>query len=926
MLNRKDHHALRVRLPGADAELIAKRLSELAPHTPLWVEPAGPSTDPLSARRRARETTRPVPPAAGVRAVLIEYSDGPADLVLVAHRAAVGRSALRRLAAALLGETEAEPIVPAVPSVSVVPAADTGSDVRLPVVAPGWGMGDPRAGDEVREHRLALPAGTAADPASWLAAIAVVLARYSPEESQESVTVGLFDAERPGPLRAATANVAAGTLGDLATRIAQDLVMAPASAPAPSVGLVVDVSEEDSEDLGADVESTPFLEPPFPLTIVLSRMAGGVSLRAVHRLADVGPQMAAQFLRHLAHAHRYVAVTPDLPAVRAGLYDAAELRRIRELGLPPRALDTRPRRIEKVFAERAAETPDAVALSDDDLQVTYRELDEWSDQLAHGLRGAGVRDGDFVGVCLDRSAELIAILLAILKAGAVYVPMDPAYPVDRLAYTTEDSGIGVLVTRLAEFPAPDGVQAVTPDRISELGAPHERTGPPASAARPADPAYVIYTSGSTGRPKGVLVAHANVISLLDATRDGFGLGSADVWTFFHSIAFDFSVWEVWGSLLTGGQLVVVPYWVSRSPEQFRALLRDRKVTVLNQTPSAFLQLVAADRGCHDQLAVRLVIFGGEALETPALLPWLDRYPESRCRLVNMYGITETTVHVTEQTLDRGMALCGSRSVGRPLPGWNVYVMDAAGRPAPPGVIGEIYVGGAGVALGYLGKPGLTAQRFPADPVTGERLYRSGDRGRLRPDGMLEHLGRMDNQVKLRGFRIELDEIRLVLVESPGVTAAAVMLRQEDPDDPATARLDAYVVLSDGASTADLRQHLARVLPDYMLPSTVTALPVIPLTANGKADLKALPAPVADPPTPAETVESTGDEIADGLLEVWQEIFGFPVRVTDDFFALGGNSLFAVRMAAAMRERGMPALHPRTLYLNPTVGQLTIALR
>ncbi|WP_143267309.1 amino acid adenylation domain-containing protein, partial [Amycolatopsis thailandensis] len=367
-------------------------------------------------------------------------------------------------------------------------------------------------------------------------------------------------------------------------------------------------------------------------------------------------------------------------------------------------------------------------LSDEDGQVRYGELDRWSARLADGLRAAGVTPGDLVGVCLDRSAELVAVLLAVLKVGAAYVPLDPAYPAERLAYTVEDARLAVVITTDTGFPVSGGLRVLTPRDLTESRGDAE----PSAVGGADEAAYVIYTSGSTGRPKGVLVPHSNVVALVDATRDDFALGATDVWTFFHSVAFDFSVWEIWGCLLTGGHLVVVPYWVSRSPEQLRDLLAERGVTVLSQTPSAFAPLTEVERTRHDRLPVRLVIFGGEPLPVRSLLPWLDRYPETRCRLVNMFGITETTVHVTAETVTRWHALAGSRSVGRPVPGWRVYVLDESGRLAPPGVAGEIHVAGAGVALGYLRRPGLTAERFLPDPFGGGRMYRTGDRGRLRP--------------------------------------------------------------------------------------------------------------------------------------------------------------------------------------------------
>jgi acyl-coenzyme A synthetase/AMP-(fatty) acid ligase len=390
---------------------------------------------------------------------------------------------------------------------------------------------------------------------------------------------------------------------------------------------------------------------------------------------------------------------------------------------------------------------------------------------------------------------------------------------------------------------------------------------------------------------------------------------------FHSSAFDFSVWEIWGCLLTGGRLVVVPYFVSRDPERFRDLLAGEGVTVLSQTPSAFAPLVDA---AHVDLRVRLVVFGGEPLDARMLLPWFDRHPESACRMVNMFGITETTVHVTAQTVTRAEALAASRSVGPALPGWRLYVMDPAGRLVPPGVAGEIYVGGAGVALGYLNQAELTAERFLPDPYAGGTMYRSGDRGRLLPDGRLEHLGRLDSQVKIRGFRIEVDEIRSVLLEDPGVRAAAVVARRGDPDDAATARIDAYVVVA-GTDTGSVRSRAARILPEYMVPATVTAVATLPLTANGKLDTSKLPAPALSAASKPDSRPTGDDDLADTLAGVWAEVLGVPVGPDDDFFELGGNSLFAVRIGAAMRARGLPAVRLRDLFRNPTIRAVVSAV-
>ncbi|MFG2586489.1 amino acid adenylation domain-containing protein [Streptomyces malaysiensis] len=462
--------------------------------------------------------------------------------------------------------------------------------------------------------------------------------------------------------------------------------------------------------------------------------------------------------------------------------------------------------------------------------------------MASGLRRQGVAAGDHVGICLERSADLVVSVLAVLLADGVYVPLDPAYPAARLAQTAEDAELGVIITELTEI---TGVRSalLSPDTLHTAGA--GVSDAPAPERAPDSPAYIIYTSGSTGRPKGVVVPHRNVVALMSATRADFALTGDDVWSFFHSSAFDFSVWEIWGALLTGARVVVVPYWVSRSPEELHRLLAQEKVTVLSQTPSAFTQLAEADREQETRLLVRLVVFGGEPLDTGALRSWLDRYPESECRLVNMFGITETTVHVTAQTVRRAEVLSGSRSVGRALPGWHLYVLDRRGRILPPGAPGEIHVGGEGVALAYWKRPELSAERFVEDPYAGGRMYRSGDRGRLLPDGRLEHLGRLDSQVKVRGFRIELDEIRNVLVDDPAVISCAVVLGGEGDGDAARTRIDAYVVLTNGdtgGDTASIRHHAARLLPAFMVPNTVTVLDSLPLTVNGKLDARRLPPP------------------------------------------------------------------------------------
>ncbi|MEW5931541.1 MAG: amino acid adenylation domain-containing protein, partial [Gemmatimonadota bacterium] len=472
--------------------------------------------------------------------------------------------------------------------------------------------------------------------------------------------------------------------------------------------------------------------------------------------------------------------------------------------------------VHELFAEQAARTPDAPAVSFGDETLSYAGLDRRANRLAHALAALGVGPEVPVALCLERSAELVVAVLGVLKAGGAYVPLDPAYPAERLARTLADCGAPVLVTlerHLDALPG-GGARVLCLDRDAALldGRPEH---PPAVDAAPGGLAYVIYTSGSTGRPKGVLVPHAQVVRLFLATRAWFAFDERDVWTLFHSYAFDFSVWEMWGALLHGGQLVVVPLDTARDPDAFRALLERERVTVLNQTPSAFKQLMAADERAGDGAGppLRYVVLGGEALEPAGLRPWTRRHGYERPRLVNMYGITETTVHVTCRPIAREDVEAGTASpVGVPIPDLRVYVLSAAGEPAPVGVPGEMYVGGAGVARGYLGRPELTSERFVPDGLSGEpgaRLYRSGDRARWIAAGELEYLGRIDAQVKVRGFRVEPGEVEAVLAEHPEVREAVVAVREDAPGD---RRLVAYVVPGRepaGAPRAELQAGVVR---------------------------------------------------------------------------------------------------------------------
>ncbi|WP_419709281.1 amino acid adenylation domain-containing protein [Pseudomonas sp. NFX224] len=555
--------------------------------------------------------------------------------------------------------------------------------------------------------------------------------------------------------------------------------------------------------------------------------------------------------------------------------------------------------LHQLFEAQAAQRPDAIALVFEGEQLSYAALNARANQLARQLREQGVGPEVRVGIATERAMPLVVGLLAILKAGGAYVPLDPQYPAERLSYMIDDSGIALLLTQshlIDGLPARDDVQVL--DLASLQLDAYSADNLPVLAT-PDNLAYVIYTSGSTGRPKGALLSHGNVGRLLTATAAEFNFGADDVWTLFHSYAFDFSVWELFGSLCTGGRLVIVPYYISREPQQFHRLLCDEGVTVLNQTPTAFRQLLPIACASPRNLALRQVIFGGEALEVASLRPWFERFGDQQPTLVNMYGITETTVHVTYRAI-RLADLDGKAQspIGLPIRDLRWYLLDSQLQPVPVGVAGELYIAGAGLARGYHGRFGLTAERFVPSPFdVSQRLYRSGDLARQRADGSIDYLGRIDQQVKIRGFRIELGEIEAALLAQPGVRQAVLSVHAGD----AGPQLCAYVVAEQPphdpiAWRDNLRAALKVDLPDYMVPSHWLLLDDLPLTSNGKLDRKALPLPDAeDWQRPFEDPEG---ELEQQLAAIWADVLGVAqIGRRDNFFELGGHSLLAAQASA-----------------------------
>ena len=622
---------------------------------------------------------------------------------------------------------------------------------------------------------------------------------------------------------------------------------------------------------------------------------------------------------------------PATPVHRLPLLPADESRQLRRATPVAPSDPDRLSCLHRTFEAQVQANPGSIAITDGDVQLRYDDLNRRANRLAHYLVRHGVEAETRVAICLPRSWRMLVAMLAVVKAGGAYVPIAPEAPAERNAFILEDSGAALLV---AASDSAHGLTHVCPSLVDlDAEAAEIDACPDADPDVPASIdqlLYVIYTSGSTGKPKGALVTHFNVARLFASTDGWFDFGAGDVWTLFHSFAFDFSVWEIWGALLYGGRLLVVPYLVSRAPEEFVDLIDREGVTVLNQTPSAFRQLMEAEarRPLRADTPLRYVIFGGEALDLSMLGAWYDRHDEAQPRLVNMYGITETTVHVTYRPLGRDDVVQGRSVIGAPIPDLHVHVLDSALEPVPVGVSGEMYVAGDGLCRGYLDRPALTAERFIERDLGGGRsvrLYKTGDLARRLADGDIEYLGRADDQVKIRGFRIELGEIEAALNAHPGIVASVVLVWQHEGDK----RLVAYVVAEPDAtpSTNALRDHLLARVPDYMVPSAFVPIPVIPLNANGKVDRRALPAPQLDRSGSAQAFVPPRDAVEQTIVRHWEDVLKLhPISVRDNFFEIGGHSLLAVNLIARLEQSFGQRLPMATLFRRPTVEQLAQQLR
>ncbi|MCU7896048.1 MAG: amino acid adenylation domain-containing protein [Candidatus Thiodiazotropha sp. (ex Lucinoma aequizonata)] len=572
-----------------------------------------------------------------------------------------------------------------------------------------------------------------------------------------------------------------------------------------------------------------------------------------------------------------------------------------------------------LFEQQVANSPDSMALVFADQALSYADLNRRTKQLAHRLRELGVGPEVVVGICLERSPELVIALLAVLKAGGAYLPLDPDYPAERLTFMLADAAAPVLISSaelLERLPAGAARCLLLEVEATELAAGPELN--PVSKVQPDQLAYLIYTSDSTGRPKGVAVSHAGIVNRLQWMQQAYPIDASDVILQKTPFSFDVSVWEFFWPLLTGARLLLARPAGHKDTGYLKQLIEAEEVSVLHFVPP-MLQIFLQPLSQGDCPSLRQVICSGEALSLETTRAFF------RCcgaQLHNLYGPTEASVDVTfwQCSADSELAFV---PIGRPIANTQTYILDTHLNPVPPGVAGELYLGGAGLARGYLSRPALTAECFLPNPfgAPGNRFYRTGDLARYRADGNIEFLGRLDHQVKIRGFRIELGEIETALQTLTAVREAAVLAREDTPGDQ---RLVAYLVADDQVSlTADaLRQELQKTLPEYMLPAALVFLDALPLNANGKFDRRALPLPEISRAEPGITYLVPRSETERQLAGTWQALLGIEqVGVQDNFFELGGHSLLITQVASRVRETFNLELALRELFAAPTVAAL-----
>ena len=580
-----------------------------------------------------------------------------------------------------------------------------------------------------------------------------------------------------------------------------------------------------------------------------------------------------------------------------------------------------------LLEKQILENPNKTALMFGNESLSYLQLNEQANQLAHYLIAQGVKSGSLVGICLERSFNTVIGVLAILKAGGAYIPMDPYHPKDRLKLLIEDSNLQWMVTHstlLQQLPDHQALTIVIDKMLDSIQ--QCPTTNPQTEVNPKHPAYVIYTSGSTGRPKGVVVLHGRLTRMFLVTQQWFHFDQNDVWSLFHSFSFDFSVWEMWGALLFGGRLVIIDRATSRSPEAFYNVLYTEKITILNNNPSVFQALTTLEESeSVKPLSLRLVIFGAEPLKIQNLKPWFDRHGDEKPQLINLYGITESTVHTTYHPLSKKDLKNHNLIIGPPRAELHpLYILDDHLKPVPIGVPGQLYVGGHGLALEYLNQPQLTDERFLTDPFSNHpdsRLQKTGDLARFLESGNIAFLGRSDYQVKVRGFRIELGEIEAVLSQHPDIYEVAATTYEERVEENTEKRLVVYVEphKQQQPEVENLKKYLKQKLPDYMIPTLFIIIPSLPRSPNGKVDRRLLPKPDKNLNRSKKVYDPPKTQTEQMVSETWSTLLTIKqISREDDFFDLGGHSLMATRVISRLRERFKLDLPLSLLFDTPTV--------
>jgi amino acid adenylation domain-containing protein len=719
------------------------------------------------------------------------------------------------------------------------------------------------------------------------------------------------------------------TYGSLLKRlpIARD----PSRLPLVSVMFNVDQAVKSQIDsfpgLQGELAGVPRTYENFELFVNAAQVDEGLRLECQYNTDLFDAASIERWLAAYEALLRSVVRAPSTPVGALAIVGDAQQREL--LALQPAATPVASTLMHELVEQQAQATPERNALRCDDLVLSYRELDEHANQLAHMLRERGVKRGDRVGLCLARGIDMVVALLGVLKAGATYVPLDPGFPKARLDYFAEDAQLALLLTERAITVAPTAWCADAAQRVLVIDAdtawtrePVSALSDPAQRAQPNDAAYVIYTSGSTGKPKGVAVPHGAVANFLESMRREPGLKTDDRLAAVTTLSFDIAVLELLLPLTVGAEVVIVPRDTAMDGAALRGLLESSHATAMQATPGMWRILLDTPwKGGSNFKA----LVGGESLPPDLARALLDRCGD----VWNLYGPTETTIWSTAWRLDRVVLSARGMSIGKPIANTSVWIVDESGQPCPIGVPGEIWIGGAGVALGYLDRPELTTERFVPDrfigDAGGQRIYRTGDLGRWRNDGLLEHLGRLDFQVKVRGYRIELGEIEAACNEVPGVSASVLVAREDNPGD---VRLVGYIARASEPAfdEAALRTHLKAKLPVYMLPQHVVALARLPLLPNGKVDRKSLPAPQATDVLPTTERVAPRNPIEAAVLAAMEAVLKLPaLSVHDDFFALGGHSLLAAQFTSRLNRELDLQLPLRTLFEAPTAERLAQAV-